>query len=204
MKIIILLLLLLSFSFCSSKTEKPIPERTIDGWAGHPDDPNKKPFEYYYMKHASTASQKSIKSKNGDLIRSTCIEANKSQAKTNLIPILIGNTIFSQSSPGGQLPIDSSLKYLHCNNDNFYFNVRIDPFNLRNIIALEIWELEKLLIKEYKKIIKVVEVKDCKPLAVPDPEIPLSKWKDCECLVYAQVPGGRDAFIVRAQKIDTD
>ncbi|MBP6739505.1 MAG: hypothetical protein KA146_05920 [Leptospiraceae bacterium] len=43
----ILLLLFLTTIACSAKTEKPIPEKQLEGWAGNPNNPNEKPFDYY-------------------------------------------------------------------------------------------------------------------------------------------------------------
>ncbi|MBK8399191.1 MAG: hypothetical protein IPL26_28615 [Leptospiraceae bacterium] len=47
-KKILLLLLFLTTLACSTKTEKQIPEKQLEGWAGNPDNPNEKPFDYFY------------------------------------------------------------------------------------------------------------------------------------------------------------
>ena len=54
--ILLLLLFFLTILTCSSKSEKPIPERQLEGWAGNPDNPNEKPFDYFYMSYAVRAS----------------------------------------------------------------------------------------------------------------------------------------------------
>ena len=62
----------------------------------------------------------------------------------------------------------------------------------------------KIILNEYVGKIKGAEAKDCKPLAIHDPEVPLSEWKECECLIYSHIPGGRDGIIIRARELDKD
>lgn len=42
--------------------------------------------------------------------------------------------------------------------------------------------------------IKKIQYTNCKPIAIPDPNIEGSEWKECECTVYTHIPGGRKAI----------
>ena len=60
----------------------------------------------------------------------------------------------------------------------------------------------KILVMEYKEEIKEINIKECIPLAVPDPLIPYSEWKECICVFYYHIPGGEDFVINRIKEID--
>ena len=67
-KKILLLLIFLTTLTCSAKTEKSIPEQRLEGWAGNPDNPNEKPFDYFYMRSKGRGNEKAFKKKYGALL----------------------------------------------------------------------------------------------------------------------------------------
>ncbi|MBK9502346.1 MAG: hypothetical protein IPQ05_04155 [Leptospiraceae bacterium] len=207
-KILLLPLFLVIFA-CSSKTEKPIPEKQLEGWAGNPNNPNEKPFDYFYMSHARRASQKSTDRKSGKMMEATCIEYATYHSKKNLIRRMIGYTFCCAYPNSGQLYDGSvsneSYSLNYPSETESYFQTKVNPLNALNLIAIKEGEsLELLLFTEYKEKVKEAKVKDCKPLAIPDPEVPLSEWKECECTIYVHIPGGRDGIITRAKELDKD
>ncbi|MCB1176136.1 MAG: lipoprotein LipL21 [Leptospiraceae bacterium] len=60
----------------------------------------------------------------------------------------------------------------------------------------------KVVVREFSGKLQGVNVKECKPIAVPDPSIPLSEYKECQCVIFVKVPGGRDAIVARAKEIE--
>ncbi len=200
-KLILLFLLFLANLTCSSKSEKPIPEKQLEGWAGNPNNPNEKPFDYFYMNHAARASQKAITIKNGKMMEATCKENAALSGKGNLIRKMIGTLILDGMSPSGQLHNISPIINSHTINDT----VTKKNLIVINLIAMTYEEnIGKIILNEYVGKIKGAEAKDCKPLAIPDQEVPLSEWKECECLIYSHIPGGRDGIIIRAKELDKD
>ena len=57
------------------------------------------------------------------------------------------------------------------------------------------------IIKEYKDKNNEIKVKSCYPIAKPSREEPESEWKECECVFYLYIKGGKDAIIARAKEI---
>ena len=57
------------------------------------------------------------------------------------------------------------------------------------------------LIKDYKDKNNEIKVKSCYPIAKPSREEPDSEWKECECIFYLYIKGGKDAIIARAKEI---
>lgn len=64
--------------------------------------------------------------------------------------------------------------------------------------------LKKILIKEYKNKDNEIKAKSCYPVAKPSHEEPDSEWKECECVFYLYIKGGKDAIIARAIEIEND
>ncbi len=64
--------------------------------------------------------------------------------------------------------------------------------------------LKKILIKEYKNKDNEIKAKSCYPIAKPSREEPESEWKECECVFYLYIRGGKDAIIARAIEIEND
>jgi hypothetical protein len=60
----------------------------------------------------------------------------------------------------------------------------------------------KVVIRDFIGKLQGVNVKECKPIATPDPSIPLSEYKECQCIIFVKIPGGRDAIIARAKEIE--
>lgn len=196
-KKILLLLLCLTTLTCSSKIEKPIPEKQLEGWAGNPDNPNEKPFDYYYMKTMGRASQKAIDKKSGAMMEMTC----KNSATTNVKRDLIGKMIYESV----QLDYISNSKELFSYRIETNKDLFANSFNAINLAAISDRDppyAAIVLVKEYLGKINEIKVKDCQSMAITDPEVPFSGWKECECIVYVYVKGGKDAIITRAKEID--
>jgi hypothetical protein len=140
--------------------------REFEGWAGPPEDPKKKPFDYFYMKYAGRASEKAVQKRSGAMMQETCRDAAVTGAKGDLIGKLIGESITGAS---GISDAEST---------------------------------GKVVVREFQGKLQGVNVKACKPLAAPDPQIPNSEFKECECVVYVRIDGGREAVIARAKEIE--
>ena len=138
----------------------------FEGWAGPPEDPSKKPHEYFYMKHAARASKKAIDMKSGAMMQSTCTEASALQGKGNLMRKMIGETLQGASGVADGESTGS------------------------------------VLVSEYTGKIKGVSSKECKGLAQADPQIPYSEYKECECVIFSRIEGGKDSIIARAKEIE--
>ncbi len=138
----------------------------FEGWRGPPDDLNKKPHEYFYMKHAARASQRAIDRKSGAMMQSTCTEAAALQGKGNLMRKMIGETLTGASGVADGESTGS------------------------------------VLVSEYTGKIKGVSTKECKGLAQADPQIPYSDYKECECVIFSRIEGGKDAIIARAKEVE--
>ena len=196
-KKILLLLLFLSTLACSSKPEKPIPEKQLEGWAGNPDNPNEKPFDYFYMHMAGRASQKAIDKKSGAMMEMTC----KNLATTNIKRDLIGKMIYESVQLDYTFNSKEQFSYLIETHKDLFAN----SFNAINLAAISDRDPPYsaiVLVKEYLGKINEIKVKDCQSIGIPDPEVPFSEWKECECIVYVYIKGGRDTIITRAREID--
>ncbi len=58
-----------------------------------------------------------------------------------------------------------------------------------------------LLVKKYLREKDKIQVKECRPLAQPNSKIPNSEWRECECIVYLYIPGGKDTIIKEAKEL---
>jgi|JI9StandDraft_1071089.scaffolds.fasta_scaffold03882_15 hypothetical protein len=189
-KKILLLLLFLTILACSSKPEKPIPEKQHEGWAGNPDNPNEKPFDYFYMKSFGRGSLKSIGKKNGDMMKATCMQSAFIEGKSDLIRKILDSL---------GLENISETKVMYSFSSETYENIGA-KFHL--IRASDTGcRISPKLIKEYMSKIKEVKINDCNPLYPDDPEIPGSGWKECQCILYLHSPGARDAILARDQEL---
>ncbi len=59
------------------------------------------------------------------------------------------------------------------------------------------------LSKDYKDKNNEIKVKSCYPIAKPSREEPDSEWKECECVFYLYIKGGKDSIIARAREIES-
>ena len=57
------------------------------------------------------------------------------------------------------------------------------------------------LLKVYKDKNNEIKVKSCYPIAKPSREEPESEWKECECVFYLYIKGGKDSIIAIAKEI---
>lgn len=60
-------------------------------------------------------------------------------------------------------------------------------------------EDKKTIFKE-SSTIKEAKLKECKPTASEISEIKGSNWRECECIVYAHIPGGKDGLLSRIRE----
>ncbi|MCB1176135.1 MAG: lipoprotein LipL21 [Leptospiraceae bacterium] len=60
----------------------------------------------------------------------------------------------------------------------------------------------KVVVREFQGKLQGVNTKECKPIAVPDPSIPLSEYKECQCVIFVKIDGGRDSIVARAKEIE--
>jgi hypothetical protein len=176
---------ILAFFLLGCAKEKSIPKQELLwGWAGSPDSPQTKPFDYFYMNWAARASNKAIQSKNKELMKKTCNEAAALNSKSNLISLLTYNSF-------------NFGCFISCG----YYNEKESKIKLSDIflvscasegngdIPLEIATLRNQLYESLK-----IEYTACKSIAIPDSNIEGSEWKECECTVYTHIPGGRKSI----------
>lgn len=57
----------------------------------------------------------------------------------------------------------------------------------------------KVVVREFAATTSGMNTKECKPLAVADPNVPYSEWKECQCVMYVRIPGGRDTVLAKAK-----
>ena len=82
-------------------------------------------------------------------------------------------------------------------------NEPFESFYFRFTIS-DVESLKSVLHSEYSGIIKQIGTKDCKPLAPSDSKFPYREWKECECIIYSHIPGGKDGIIARARELDRE
>lgn len=176
----ILLLLVLTLLTCSSKTEKPIPERTLEGWAGNPDNPNEKPRDYFYFRVKGKSNINQSPELKENFYKETCINSVTKSAENELLYQIIGehfgNNFYS---------IENDNSAYYSSNDFKLELIRSTDWNS------DIPDIQKRI----KPLLKDIKIKDCKPIAIPDSKIPLSEWKECECILYVYISYGRDRII---------
>lgn len=140
--------------------------KQFEGWHGPPEDVNKKPFDFYYMKSVGRASQKAMDKRSGAMMQKTCTDAATTTVKGDLIGKLVGESIQGAS---GVSDGEST---------------------------------GQVVVREFMGTLQGVNVKECKALYPDDPQVPYSGWKECECVVFVKIPGGRDAVVAKAQSAD--
>lgn len=64
-----------------------------------------------------------------------------------------------------------------------------------NILASSI---NSLSLNDITISIKEVRAKECRPVAMTDPEVPFSEWSQCECVITAKVEGGKSNLLARS------
>ncbi len=209
-RLILLFLLFLAILTCSTKPEKPIPEKQLEGWAGNPDNPNEKPFDYFYMHTVGKTSPRAIEKKNGDMIKEHCTLRAIGSVKGDLIGKMI-NDSGPWGSASGQLynlfPSNDLLTLDNSIDAEFQVQGKVNPFNTQNLVAITSKNelgIGYLLWRDYSGKIDKVKGKHCKPLYLDNPEAPGSEWKECECIVYIYIKGGREAIRARAEELDRE
>lgn len=157
-KLLLFIISILLLTSCTvSEKNFPREDKKWEGWAGHPDKPGKKPFDYFYVKSIARASQKSIERQSELMVKGTCIEANIILARENL----------------------------H----------RQMAYSITGVCDGECDDYGKIEIKASSNLIKEIKQKECKPIATEESSFKGSSWRECECIFYAHVPGGKDALV---------
>jgi hypothetical protein len=138
--------------------------RKFEGWGGSPDAPNKKPFDFFYMKATGRASNKAMEKRSGAMMQTTCTDAAVTGMKGNLIGKLIGEDVVGASgtSDGESTGV--------------------------------------VVVREFSGNLRGVNTKECKPLFEDEANTPYSGWKECECVVFVKIPGGKEAVVAKAEK----
>lgn len=93
---ILLLPILLS---CLQPKKEEIPIRELEGWAGSPENPNQRPYEYFYMKYKAKASQKATHKGDKELMQKTCREMAGMLSIRIFLKKMINESAFTGSSP---------------------------------------------------------------------------------------------------------
>jgi hypothetical protein len=57
-----------------------------------------------------------------------------------------------------------------------------------------------VVVREFSGQLQGVNVKECKALYPDEPSTPFSGWKECECVVFIKIPGGKEAVVAKASK----
>ena len=158
----ILFVILFSLFACADTPNKPVTPKELFGWAGAPEDINKKPRDYFYAKFYGKVEILSTKL-NAEDYQNKCIQSATKQAKEEILLVLT----------------DASASGITCGEGDF---------NLPKIV------------KVIEKQVQINKL-NCKPISYSyyynDFSGGGSEWRDCECIFYAKVPGGRDAIVAR-------
>ncbi|MDX1957316.1 MAG: hypothetical protein SFU98_02020 [Leptospiraceae bacterium] len=59
-----------------------------------------------------------------------------------------------------------------------------------------------IIVRNLNRQIKGVNTFSCMPIANEDHLIIGSQWKECSCLIFVKIPGGRDAIFAEVQELD--
>jgi hypothetical protein len=91
----LLLLLTISFFGCAWNNEKAFADskKEFEGWGGAPEDPYKKPFDFFYMRAKGRASTKAMMRRSGAMMQTTCTDTAVTGMKGNMIGKLISEVI---------------------------------------------------------------------------------------------------------------
>lgn len=66
----------------------------------------------------------------------------------------------------------------------------------------DVESIGKVVVAEFSAKIKEIKARECKPLKEAQPQAPGIEWEECECVIFARVPGGKEAIIKRAQEME--
>lgn len=58
---------------------------------------------------------------------------------------------------------------------------------------------KKNMFKE-SSVVKETKIKECKPTSPEISELNGSNWRECECVLYALIPGGKDGLLARIRE----
>ncbi|MEM7181811.1 MAG: lipoprotein LipL21 [Spirochaetota bacterium] len=60
----------------------------------------------------------------------------------------------------------------------------------------------KVVVREFAAKTSGMNRYKCKPIAKADPNIPLSEWNECVCVMFVRIEGGERAIVARAEAIE--
>ena len=151
------------------------------------------------MRSKGRGNEKAFNKKYGNVLYKTCIDSATLTVKGDLIGKIINDIVPSRSSPSGQLYPPPPIQKLQSIDDmtkaDIASQTKLDSFDVTNLVAFSgtsICESERLntFLCELAGL-QGVWTKNCMPLAIPVPGFPYSEWKECECIVYVRIEGGR-------------
>jgi len=147
---------------CADTPNKPVIQKELFGWAGAPEDINKKPHECFYAKLYGKVEILSSKLRAEDY-KNKCIQSATKQAKEEMLLMALHHSFLG----GNDI-------------DGVYLDLPIFEKNMKKKIDA------KLL--------------NCKPNAYSFHQSAFesgTEWRDCECIFYMKVPGGRDFIVAK-------
>ena len=165
--------------------EKPMPrEEPSNGCAGSPDNPQAKPFDYFYMKSTGRASKKAIRLKNQTLMEQSCIESTKYN-RGDMILYLMKDSL------------NPPCEFLMCGS-YYEWDSRIKVPNPQIVSCTgngndNVLPEIKALYTQLDNTLKI-QFTNCKPTPSLDVKLTGDEWRECECTVYAHIPGGRKSI----------
>ncbi|MCB1157124.1 MAG: lipoprotein LipL21 [Leptospiraceae bacterium] len=57
----------------------------------------------------------------------------------------------------------------------------------------------KVVVREFAAQVTGMNTMQCEPLAKAEADIPNSEWKECRCVMYVRIEGGRDSVLAKAK-----
>lgn len=156
---VLLFPILFAILTCADTPNKPVTPKELFGWAGAPEDINKKPHDYFYAKFYGKVEILSTKLKAEDY-QNKCIQSATKQAKAEILFMVLD-----------EHPDDRQT-------DEVFIDSRNKPQNNFPVSLLKC----KPNAYEYSGIFARIQG---------------SNWRDCECIFYMKVPGGRDFIVAK-------
>ncbi|MBP6739506.1 MAG: hypothetical protein KA146_05925 [Leptospiraceae bacterium] len=162
------------------------------------------------MRSKGRGNEKAFNKKYGNVLYKTCIDSATLTVKGDLIGKIINDIVPSRSSPSGQLYPPPPIQKLQSIDDmtkaDIASQTKLDSFDVTNLVAFSgtsICESERLntFLCELAGL-QGVWTKNCMPLAIPVPGFPYSEWKECECIVYVRIEGGRERVVKDLEQRD--
>ncbi len=189
MRIIFILIFIL---LGCAKEQPKTRENLFVSWAGSTDNPQSKPFEYFYMKSRGRASEKAISRKNQALMEKSCIEATKYNREDMILQLMKDslNPPCEFLMCGSYYERESRIKFL---NPQLISCTGSGGHNVLPEIKALYTQLDKTL---------KIQFMNCKPTPPLDVNHAGGEWRECECTVYTHIPGGRKSVWEQCKELE--